>query len=117
MRTGMKRLRDDELDLVQLAVSQLRRLNAAEDPLATREWVVKDDFDRAHALGSSPGDHTAATDKLGQLRAQAGIQAMPEPRSEQAFAPYEAQPRIRRDGELDADAHNLASGRTRPTSI
>jgi hypothetical protein len=108
-------LRDVEPDLVQLAVSQLRRLNAAEDPLATQEWIVKDDFDRAHTLGGSPGDHTAATDKLGQLRAQAGIQAMPEPCSERALAPYEAQPRIRRDSELDANAHNLAiTVRTRP---
>ena len=59
---------------MQLAVSQLRRLNAAEDPLATQEWIVKDDLDRAHAVGGSPGDDTAATDKLGQLRAQTGIQ-------------------------------------------
>jgi hypothetical protein len=83
-------------------VSQLRRLNAAEDPLTTQERVVKDELDRAHALGGAPSDHTAATDELGQFHTQAGIQAMPEPGGERAFAAYEAQPRIRRDGELDA---------------
>jgi hypothetical protein len=69
---------------VQGTVSQLRRLDGADDPLTTRGVVVNDDLDWLHALGCSPGDCATATDKLGQLREQSGVQALQEPRREAA---------------------------------
>lgn len=56
-----------ELDLVQIAVAALRRLDPADDPLKTPAGVIEDELDRLHALGGSPGNRAAAADKLGAL--------------------------------------------------
>jgi hypothetical protein len=71
--------------------------------VATQAGVVEDDLDRLHALGGAPSDRPTATDKLGELRSQRGVQALQEPRSEAAtFARHQTQSRVRADAELDA---------------
>jgi hypothetical protein len=102
-------LAEAELDVLQVAASSLRRLDPAGDPLKAPERVVEDDLDRVHALGGALRASAAATDKLGQLRAQPGLQAVQESYGEDAaFAWRETQPRVRPDGELDATADHLA---------
>jgi len=73
-----------ELDLVQVAVAALGRLDPADDPLQTSIWVIEDDLDRLHALGGALGDHAAAADKRCQLRAQGGMQMRDEARGQAA---------------------------------
>jgi hypothetical protein len=102
-----------ELDLVQVAVAALGRLDPSDDPLQTSVWVIEDDLDRLHALGGAPGDHAAAPDKLDQLRAQRGMQMRYETRGQAAaFARCQAQARVRSDDQLDAtaDDHAIATG-------
>ena len=94
---------------MQLAVAPLRRPDAADDPLKTKVGVIEDELDRFHALGGSPRDRAAATDKLGQLPAQHGLQVLHKPHGEAAtFARRQAQPRVLADGPFDATAYNLA---------
>jgi hypothetical protein len=98
-----------ELDLVQVAVAALRRLDPTDDPLQASVWVIKDDLNRLHALGGPPGDHTAAADKLDQLAAQRRMQILDKPCADAAtLASREAQPGVRPDDQLDATAQHLA---------
>jgi hypothetical protein len=73
-----------ELDLVQVTVSHVRRLNGRDDPLAAGAGVGNDDLDGLHALSGAPGDSAAAVDKHGEFTAQARLQALQEPRGEAA---------------------------------
>jgi len=98
-----------ELDVLQIPVALLRRLDQAHDPLKASEPVVKDDLDRLHTLGGTPRDRTTTTHKLGKFRAQPRLQAVQEPYGEDAaFAWREAQPQVRPDDELDATADHRA---------
>jgi hypothetical protein len=98
-----------ELDVLQIAVALLWRLDQAPDPLKASERVVKDDLDRLHALGGTPRDCTTTTHKLSELRAQPRLQAVEEPYGEDvAFAWREAEAQVRPDDELDARADHRA---------
>jgi hypothetical protein len=71
--------------------------------------VIEDDLDRVHALRGSPGDGATATDELGELCAQRGVQVLDKPRGDAAtFARRQSQPRVLPDDELDATAEHLA---------
>ncbi len=97
------------MDVLQVAVAALRRLDPSGDPLNTSEGIVKDDLDRIHTLGGSSRDRPTAVDKLGELRAQARLQAVEEPYGQHsAFARRETKPRVRFDDELDTTADHLA---------
>lgn len=108
-RRMRRRLAEAELDVVQVAVALLRRLDCSDDPLQAAEGVAEDDLDRLHALGGAARDRAATTDNLGELRTQPGLHAIEEPDGEgTAFAWREAQPRVGRDdGQLDAPADHL----------
>ncbi len=94
---------------MQVAVSHRRRLDPADDPLEPEVGVVEDDLDRPHAFGSSPGDCPTATDKLGQVRPQRGLQVLPQACDEAAaFARRQAQSCVRTDGKFDTAADDLA---------
>lgn len=90
-------------------MSLLRRLKPAAEPLKTAVRIDEDEFDRRHTLGDPPGGRAPATDKIGEVCAQGGMQAFPEPRDDAAaFARRETQSRVCPDGKLDAPAEHLA---------
>jgi hypothetical protein len=94
---------------VQVAVSHLRRLDPADDPLEAKVGVVEDDLDRLHAFGSSPSDRPTPTDKLGQVRPQCGLQVLPKACDEAAaFVRHQAKSRVRTDGKFDTTTDDLA---------
>lgn len=71
--------------------------------------MVEDDLDGLHAFGDSLCDHATATDELGQIRTQSGMQLLAKTCDEAAtFAWREAQSRICPYGKLDAAADDLA---------
>ena len=94
-----------------------RRLNPAHDPLEASASVIEYELDRIHAPGGPAGGRAAATDELGELRAQRGMHIVHEPCGDAAtFTRRKTQSRVRRDDELHATAKNLtiAAG-MRPT--
>jgi hypothetical protein len=98
-----------ELDILQIAIALLRRLDQTHDPLKASERMVKDDLDRLHTLGGTPSDRPTTAHKLGEFSAQPRLQATQEPYGENmAFAWREAQPQVRPDDKLDATADHRA---------
>lgn len=94
---------------MQVSVSQLGRLDPADDSLQTKARVFEDDLDGLQAFGGSPRDRSAAVDKLRQVRTQRGMQMFLKPRDDAAaFAWRETQSRVCADGKLDAAADDLA---------
>jgi hypothetical protein len=110
-------LAEAELDLAQLAVASLRRLQAADHALVLAVGIVDDELDRGDALGRAMGSCATSTRKLDQLCAKLVIYGLVESNADHAaLAPRQPDPLVESDHHMHASADQLASAVRAPNA-